>query len=161
MYDLLPDLCDKYPNSVTVLPPIFQHFGGSKNFSGEIVTVKCFEDNSMVKQLLATPGLGRVLVVDGQGSLRRALLGDMIAANATEQGWAGIVIYGAVRDVVAISGLTLGVCALAACPIKTEKLGKGEINVDVTIENILIRPGMYLYADPNGILICNQPLSLS
>ncbi|MBV7315068.1 putative 4-hydroxy-4-methyl-2-oxoglutarate aldolase [Shewanella sp. NIFS-20-20] len=158
MQDILPDLCDEYPDQVNVFSPIFQHYGGVTHFSGELVTVKCFEDNSMVKQLLATPGHGRVLVVDGGGSVRRALLGDMIATEAVAQGWAGIVIYGAVRDVVTLATLPLGVCALAACPIKTAKLGQGEIGVPIVIDGINVLPGMHIYADPNGVLIAKGAL---
>ncbi|HEY3700028.1 MAG TPA: ribonuclease E activity regulator RraA, partial [Spongiibacteraceae bacterium] len=106
-----PDLCDQFPE-VRVLTPMLRNYGGKSAFGGEIVTVKCFEDNSLVKEQLALPGGGKVLVVDGGGSLRRALLGDQIAASAVKNGWSGVLIYGCVRDVDAIAALDLGVQAL-------------------------------------------------
>src|SRR6478609_11190015 len=111
-----PDLCDAHENEVLVLEPIFNNYGGRGAFGGEVVTVKCFEDNSLVKEQLALPGNGRVLVVDGGGSLRRALLGDMIAESATKNGWSGVVIYGAIRDIDAIADLDLGVQAIGTIP---------------------------------------------
>jgi regulator of ribonuclease activity A len=153
-----PDLCDAHENEVAVLEPIFVNYGGRDAFGGEVVTVKCFEDNSLVKEQLATAGNGRVLVVDGGGSLRRALLGDMIAESAAKNGWAGVVIYGAVRDVDAIASLDLGVQALGAIPLKTEKRGIGDLNVPVRFAGVDISPGDYLYADNNGIIVSPDAL---
>ena len=94
-----PDLCDEYPELIKVAEPIFNSFGGKLEFGGEIVTIKCFEDNSLVKENAAKPGKGKVMVVDGGGSLRRALMGDLVAADAVKNGWEGIIIYGCIRDV--------------------------------------------------------------
>ncbi len=120
MLDLLPDLFDHYGEQLSLLAPHYCQYGHKRIFWGEVVTVKCFEDNSKVKQLLAQPGQGKVLVVDG-GDGRRALLGDMIAQSAVDNGWSGIVINGYVRDVAALSQMPIGIQALGANPIKTEK----------------------------------------
>ena len=129
---LTPDLCDAYPELVQVLEPMFSNFGGRDSFGGEIVTIKCFEDNSLVKEQAELKGNGKVLVVDGGGSLRRALLGDMIAEKAAKNGWEGLVIYGCIRDVDVIAQTDLGVQALASHPMKTDKRGIGDLNVAVT-----------------------------
>lgn len=153
-----PDLCDAFEDEVQVVEPIFANFGGIENFGGEVVTVKCFEDNSLVKEILGTPGEGRVLVVDGGGSLRRALLGDMIAASAVKNGWAGIVIYGAIRDCDEIAEMALGVQALGTIPLKTEKRGLGDRDVTVRFAGTTIKSGDFLYADNNGIIISARKL---
>ncbi|MFC3851208.1 ribonuclease E activity regulator RraA [Salinispirillum marinum] len=156
--DLLPDLCDDFPELVQIVQPMFMTYGGRPTFSGEIVTVKTCEDNSRVKELLAEPGHGRVLVVDGAGSLRKALLGDMIAESAVQQGWSGVVLYGAVRDVHALGQLDLGVQALGAFPVRTARQGLGEVNVPVTFGGVTFSPGQFLYADRNGILVAPHAL---
>jgi regulator of ribonuclease activity A len=160
MQDLLPELCDLYPAQVKLLEPVFQIYGAKKLFYGQVETVKCWQDNSRVKELLASPGEGRVLVVDGGGSTQRALMGDLIADSAYLQGWAGVVIYGAIRDVSAINTMELGVRALAACPMKTERKGAGETGLELSVAGQTIQPGMYLYADENGILVSEQALQL-
>lgn len=154
----VPDLCDDYPNEVHVLEPILRGFGGRRRFGGEVVTIKCFEDNSLVKELAGTPGRGRVMVVDGGGSKRRALLGDMIAAKAVENGWSGLVIFGCVRDVEALKELDLGVHAMAAYPVKTEKRGLGDQDVAVRFGGVTFRPGDYVYADENGVICAARDL---
>lgn len=153
-----PDLCDKYEGEVDALELQFLHFGSVKSFFGQVVTVKCFEDNSKVKELLNEPGVGKVLVVDGSGSMRRALLGDMLAEAAIENGWCGVVIIGCIRDVQVINQLPIGVKALGTHPMKTEKLGVGEIDVELSVGNQTIRPGQYLYADENGVILSNKML---
>ncbi len=153
-----PDLCDLHPD-VLVAEPLFRHYGGQTRFQGAIVTVRCFEDNSRVRELAATPGAGRVLVVDGQGSLRHALLGDQIAAAAARNGWAGVLIHGCVRDVDMLATLPLGVLALAACPRKTDKRGLGEVDVPVNFAGVAFVPGHWLYADDNGVLVAPLPLA--
>lgn len=153
-----PDISDKFEDKARVLAPLFQCYGGKSSFSGPIVTVRCFEDNSRVKELAAEPGMARVMVVDGAASLRRALLGDQIAANAFSNGWAGFVINGCVRDVEILKTLSLGVRALNVCPVKTEKLGAGEIDVEIAFAGVKFRTGQYLYADQSGILILEQPI---
>ena len=147
-----PDLCDDHPDYVQALAPMLRGFGGSASFYGEIVTVKCHEDNSLVKQQAGEDGKGKVLVVDGGGSMRRALLGDMIAENAVKNGWAGFIIYGCVRDVDALAALPLGVQALGSIPLKTDKRGIGDLNVAVTFGGITFTPGEYVYADNNGVI---------
>ena len=155
--DVTPDLCDEN-SEVRVLEPMLSNFGGRAFFGGEIVTVKCFEDNSLVKENLAMPGEGKVLVVDGGGSLRRALLGDMIAENAVKNRWEGVIIYGCIRDVCTIGTLDLGVQALAAIPVKTEKRGIGDLNIPVTFGGVTFNPGEYVYGDDNGVLVSEQAL---
>lgn len=158
------DLLDDNPNQdIFVIPPSidgkhFKNFGGHCSFYGQIVTVKCFEDNSRVKELLATSGNGRVLVVDGGASLRCALLGDMIAKSAVDNDWAGVVIYGCVRDVDELKKLPLGVMALSAIPKKSVRKGAGDVGVHLDIGGVTIADGAYLYADNNGILICANAL---
>ena len=161
MLDLLPDLFDHYENDLTLLPSVFRQFGGKSIFWGEIVTVRCFEDNSKVKQLLATDGTGKVLLVDGGASTAKALMGDLIAQSAVDHGWQGVVIYGAVRDVATLATMPLGVKALAPVPSKTERKGAGEINCALYIGDVHITPGMMLYADDNGIAISQNPLNMA
>ncbi|QNV05419.1 putative 4-hydroxy-4-methyl-2-oxoglutarate aldolase [Shewanella algae] len=161
MLDLLPDLFDHYENDLMLLPSVFHQFGGKSIFWGEVVTVRCFEDNSMVKQLLATDGTGKVLLVDGGASTSKALMGDLIAQSAVDHGWQGVVIYGAVRDVATLATMQLGVKAMAAVPIKTERKGAGEINCALSIGDVQITPGMMLYADDNGIAVSQNPLNMA
>lgn len=153
-----PDLCDDYPEAVKVLEPIFNNYGGKHHFYGQVVTIKCYEDNSLVKQQAATEGKGRVMVVDGGGSLRRALLGDMIAENAANNGWSGLVIYGCIRDCDEIAALNLGVKALNTIPVKTDKRGIGDLNLAVTFAGQTINPGNWIYADNNGIVVAKEKL---
>lgn len=160
MHYLTPDLCDAYPELITVLEPMFSNFGGRDSFGGEIVTLKCFEDNSLVRQQLEQAGKGKVLVVDGGGSLRCAMLGDMLADKAAKNGWEGIVLYGCVRDVDALAQTDVGVQALASHPRKSEKRGVGELNVPVTFAGVTFRPGEYLYADNNGVIVSPSPLKM-
>jgi len=156
------DLCDAYKNDSSgefrVLPPVFKNFGGLRKFSGPVVTVKCFEDNSLVKAAVDSPGEGRVLVVDGGASLRRALLGGNLGAAAAKNGWAGVVIDGCVRDVVELAGLEIGVRALAAMPLPTEKRNEGQRDVAVQVQGIWIYPGDWLYADDDGVVVMSLPL---
>lgn len=156
-----PDLCDAHhPDRLRVLEAgRWRGFGGREAFHGEVETVACFEDNSHVKSLAEEPGRGRVLVVDGGGSLRRALLGDAIAARFVENGWSGLVIHGAVRDVEVLRDLDLGVQALASCPVRTEKRGLGDVGVPVTFGGVAIRPGDHLWADASGIVVADTDLS--
>ncbi|CAM3530279.1 ribonuclease E activity regulator RraA [Parendozoicomonas haliclonae] len=155
-----PDLCDAYPELVQALDPGFRNYGGLSSFGGEVITVKCFEDNSRVKELVDEAGLGRVMVVDAGGSMRRACLGDMLAEKAVKNGWAGIIMYGCVRDVDVLAELPLGVQALGSHPMKTDKKGIGEVNIPVTFHGVTIRPGDYIYADNNGIIVSKEPLSM-
>mgnify|MGYP000689706325 FL=1 len=155
----IPDLCDLYPDLVHALEPMFSNYGGRERFGGEIVTVKCFEDNSLVKQLVETDGYGRVMVVDAGGSMRRACLGDMLAEKASANGWSGLVIYGCIRDVDEVMATDIGVQALGVHPIKTDKKGIGETQVNVTFAGVTFVPGDYLYADNNGIIVSAKALN--
>jgi len=155
-----PDLCDAYPDLVQVLEPMFSNFGGRDSFGGQIVTLKCFEDNSLVKEQVELDGKGKVLVVDGGGSLRCAMLGDMLAEKAAKNGWEGLVIYGCVRDVDILIQTNVGVQALASHPKKSNKRGVGELNVPVTFAGVTFRPGDYVYADNNGVIVSPSPLKM-
>lgn len=159
MLDLLPDLFDVYDDKLALAKPIFNDYGEKKIFHGEIVTVSCFNDNSKVKELVATDGVNKVMVVDGRASLTNALLGDMLAEQAVENGWQAIIINGCIRDAGCIATLPLGVKALGCCPIKTEKLGKGEINTVVSFAGLTFIPGQYIYGDSNGLAISKTLLS--
>lgn len=161
MEDLLPELCDQFPDLVRVVEPMFANFGGRENFGGEIVTIKAFEDNSLVREQVAQPGAGKVLVVDGGASMRRAMLGDMLAEKAASNGWEGIIIYGCIRDVNAIGETDIGVQALGTIPLKTDKKGVGELNIPVTFGGVTFNPGEYVYADNNGVLVSAQKLELA
>ena len=161
MLDLLPDLFDQHEQQLQLAQPLFNDYGGSTVFSGEIVTVSCFNDNSKVKELVATDGHGKVMVVDGQASLTRALLGDMLAEQAVKNGWRGIVINGCIRDAGTIRTLPLGVKALGCNPIKTEKLGVGEINTSINFAGIEFIAGHYIYGDANGLAVSEMQLTLS
>ncbi len=153
-----PGLCDAHESAVRVLDPIFQNYGGVEVFFGPAVTVKCFEDNSVVKQLVGTPGEGRVIVMDGGGSLRCAILGDMLAEKAAGNGWAGLVINGCIRDVDEIGRTQLGVKALNVHPMKTQKRGLGDLNVTIQMAGQLIHPGEWVYSDNNGIIVSQTKL---
>ena len=155
-----PDLCDAHEQDITVLEPLFVSYGGREAFGGQIVTVKCFEDNSAVKAQLATAGQGKVLVVDGGGSKRCALLGDMLAAQAAENGWEGVIIYGCVRDVDALAQLDLGVQALAAMPLKSVRKGIGEVGLSLSFGGVIIENGEYIYADNNGVIVSAEALTM-
>ena len=152
-----PDLCDQYPELVRVVEPMLSNFGGREQFCGQITTIKCFEDNSLVKQLVGTSGEGRVIVVDAGGSLRRACLGDMLAEQAASNGWAGLIIYGCIRDVDQIRATDIGVQALGVHPMKTDKKGVGELNIPVTFGGVTFAPKDYVYADNNGIILSANP----
>ncbi|MEZ5573692.1 MAG: ribonuclease E activity regulator RraA [Halioglobus sp.] len=152
-----PDLSDAAPEARAVELP-WINYGQIRQFGGQAVTIKCHEDNSLVKQCVEEPGQGRVIVVDGGGSRRRALLGDMLAEKAAANGWAGLVINGVIRDVDEIGRTGLGVQALGSCPIKTEKLGAGQRDLDIHIGGVAIAPGDYIYADNNGVLVSKRPL---
>ncbi len=154
-----PDLCDQYSELVRVVEPMLSNFGGREQFCGQITTIKCFEDNSLVKQLVGTSGEGRVIVVDAGGSLRRACLGDMLAEQAASNGWAGLIIYGCIRDVDQIRATDIGVQALGVHPMKTDKKGVGELNIPVTFGGVTFAPKDYVYADNNGIILSAEPLA--
>ena len=153
-----PDLCDDFPDDVSVLEPLLRNFGGISAFGGVISTVKCHEDNSLVKTAFDEPGNGRVLVVDGGGSMRRALLGDQIAKKAVANGWAGVIIYGCIRDVDIINSLQLGVQAIATTPLKTDKRNEGQRDITLKFGGVEFIPGHYVYADNNGVIVAPKSL---
>ncbi|QJQ94434.1 MULTISPECIES: ribonuclease E activity regulator RraA [Halomonadaceae] len=157
---ITPDICDAHPE-VAVLDPIFANYGGREAFCGPIRTIKCFEDNSLIKQAVAEPGDGAVLVVDAGGSNRCAMLGDMLAEQAVDNGWAGVVMYGCVRDVDVLAEMELGVQAIGAHPRRSEKRGEGVRDIPVTFAGATLHPGQWLYADNNGIVIAEQRLPLN
>ncbi|WP_439858772.1 ribonuclease E activity regulator RraA [Pseudomonas sp. MBLB4136] len=160
MHYITPDLCDAYPELVQVVEPMFSNFGGRDSFGGEIVTVKCFEDNSRVKELVEQPGKGKVMVVDGGASMRCALLGDMLAEKAAKNGWEGIVVYGCVRDVDVLAQTEIGIQALASHPLKSTRRGVGELDLALVFGGVTFRPGEYLYADNNGVIVSPSALKM-
>ncbi len=153
------DLCDELADAVAVATPLFRDYGGNTRFSGEISTVKCHEDNSRVREALGEPGAGRVLVVDGGGSLRCALLGDMLAAMGRDNGWSGVLVYGCIRDCEEVGRTAIGVKALATHPRKSVKKGAGERDVTVHFADVTFSPGQFLYADPDGVIVTERPAS--
>ncbi|WP_437285799.1 ribonuclease E activity regulator RraA [Sorangium sp. So ce406] len=153
------DLCDEHPDAVVVADPVFRDYGGARLFHGRVATVKVHEDNVLVRKTLEEPGQGRVLVVDGGGSLRCALLGDNLAEIALQNGWAGLILYGCVRDAEALARLPIGVKALATHPRKSGKKGAGERDVPVTFAGITYVPGGFVYADHDGILHAQKQLA--
>jgi regulator of ribonuclease activity A len=162
------DLCDGHKGDTSgalrVLPPVFRRYGGVAKFAGPVATLKCFEDNSLVKQVLDEPGIletpfgrvGRVLVVDGGASLRRALIGGNIAAAAAKNGWAGVVVDGCVRDAAELAACALGIRALALMPLPTDKRGEGQRDLPVQLQGVWVRPGDWLYADDDGIVVLGK-----
>ena len=146
------DLCDRFSDSLQICEPGFASFGGRVRFSGKISTIKCFEDNSLVREAVAEPSEGRVLVVDAGGSRRCAMLGDLLAAKAVENGWSGVLMNGLIRDSADIAQMDLGVKALGTHPLKSVKQGVGERDVVVRFAGVNFVPGGYLYADEDGIV---------
>lgn len=156
------DLCDAYKNdgsgAFRVLPPVFRDFGAQRCFAGPVSTVKCFEDNTLLKAAVDSAGEGRVLVVEGGASLRRALLGGNLGAAAARNGWAGVVIDGCVRDVAELALCRTGIRALASIPLPTEKRNQGQRDLAVQIQGVWVRPGDWLYADEDGMVVSAVPL---
>lgn len=151
------DLCDENksssPTQFEVLANIYKSFGLKKKFAGPVVTVKCYEDNTVVKALVESPGNNRVLVVDGGESLKRALLGGNLARAAFQNGWAGCLINGCVRDVEELAALDVGILALASVPMPTDRKNQGLSELPVQIQGVWIYPGDYLFADQDGLVI--------
>ncbi|MGF1508017.1 MAG: ribonuclease E activity regulator RraA [Myxococcota bacterium] len=151
------DLSDAHEDAEVLLPGL-QSFGGRRQFNGRVTTLLAYEDNTKMREALSEGGEGRVLVVDAGGSVRRAMLGDRLAQLGVDHGWEGVVIFGAIRDRAAVEQMDIGVLALASCPRKTEKRGLGERDVDLLFLGAVIRPGMHIYADPDGVLLAHRPL---
>lgn len=147
------DLCDANEDTAEVCVLQFRDYGARRFFSGPIRTVRCHEDNSLVKATLSEPGYGRVLVVDGGGSLHRALVGDVLAADAVKNGWAGVVVNGAVRDTAVLAGMDLGVKALGSNPMRSVKRGEGVVDTPVAFGGVVFVPGDMIYADADGVVV--------
>jgi len=153
------DLCDQFPDRIRVLVPIFRHYGGRTRFSGSIATIKCFEDNVFIREAAVEEGRGRVMVIDGGGSLRSALVGDGIAEWARDHGWAGMIINGCVRDTVALAKVDLGVMAIGVNPVTPGKRRVGARDVAVTFGDVRFVPGEYAYCDEDGVVIAIERLN--
>jgi regulator of ribonuclease activity A len=155
------DICDAHlkhtVEGLRVLPPVFTDFGSVPRFAGPVSTVQCHEDNSLVKAAVESPGEGRVLVVDGGASLRRALVGGNLAAAAARNGWAGLVVDGCVRDVAELRAAQVGVRALALLPLPTVKRNQGQRDVQVLVQGVPVQPGDWLYADADGMILTRRP----
>lgn len=158
-----PDLCDQYENNtaadVRVVSPMFQRYGQRPSFAGQIVTLKLFEDNTLVREVLGENGQGKVLVIDGGGSLRCALVGDQLAILAAKNGWEGIVVYGCIRDSADITGIDIGIRAINTHPLKSIKKGVGDRDLTVTFGGVSFVPGDWIYADEDGVIVAKQKLN--
>ena len=152
------DLVDEHESTLRCCEVQFRQFGAAARFAGPVRTIKCFEDNTLIKQALSEPGQGAVLVVDGGGSLRCSLLGDYIAGLGVKNGWAGLVLWGAVRDTVALGQLAIGVKALGTNPLRSTKTGSGQRDVAVSFGGIVFRPHDWLYSDEDGIVVSDRRL---
>ena len=160
MNETTSDVSDKLHPDVQYLDPVYKNYGAKTSFSGHIVTVKCYEDNSLVEKALKTHGKGSVLVIDAGGSMNCAMLGDKRAADAIKNEWEGILVHGLIRDSATINGMEIGVRALGACPLKSIKKGIGDSNLIVNFSGVTFTTGEYLYADEDGIIVIKEKLSL-
>ena len=147
------DLCDQHGDRVAVAAPIFRAYGARARFAGTVATLECFEDNSLVRAMLEEPGAGRVLVVDGRGSLRCALVGGNLAVLAHRHGWSGIVVHGCVRDAAELRQVDVGILALATNPRRSEKRGTGQRDVAIAFAGVTFRPGAWVCADEDGLVL--------
>ncbi len=154
------ELCDIYLDQVDVIEPMFNSYGGRSSFGGQITTVKCFEDNALLRTVLQQPGVGRVLLVDGGGSLRRALIDADIALLATENEWEGLIVYGSVRNVDDLDELEIGIQAIASIPVGAEQQGVGDIDIAVNFGGVTFLPEDHIYADNTGVILSPEPLDI-
>lgn len=154
------ELCDIYLDQVDVIEPMFNSYGGRSSFGGQITTVKCFEDNALLRTVLQQPGVGRVLLVDGGGSLRRALIDADIAQLATENEWEGLIVYGSVRNVDDLDELEIGIQALASIPVGADQQGVGDIDIAVNFGGVTFLPEDHIYADNTGVILSPEPLDI-
>lgn len=161
MTTMTADLCDEYAADIQVAEPIFRTYGSRRSFGGQAVTLRVFEDNSLVRSVLEEAGKGQVLVVDGGASQRCALLGGNIARLASENGWSGVIINGCIRDRLEVDATDIGVRALNSCPRKSRKQGLGERDVDLFFAGIDVTPGDYIFADEDGVVVSAHDLSQS
>ena len=158
---LTADLCDEFAADIQVADPVFRIYGSRRRFGGQVTTLRTFEDNLLLRSSLEEPGLDRVLVVDAGASQRCALLGGNIASLASKNGWSGVVINGCIRDKEEVDATDIGVRALNTCPRKSRKQGVGEKDVDLFFAGMDVRPGDYLFADEDGIVVSGRDLSKS
>ena len=154
------ELCDLYAEQVDVVEPIFSSFGGVSNFYGKVTTVKCFESNGLIAEVLEENGEGRVLVIDGGGAVRRGLIDAELAQLAVDNGWEGIVVYGAVRQIQQLENLDIGIHALAPIPVSADESSAGESDVPVNFGGVTFFPEDYIYADLTGIILSQEALDL-
>ena len=152
------DVSDKLHPDVQYLEPVYKIYGAKTSFSGRIVTIKCYEDNSLVEEALKANGKDSVLVIDAGGSMNCAMLGDKRAADAIKNEWEGIIVHGLIRDSVAINGMELGIRALGVYPLKSIKNGVGDNNLIVNFSGVTFTPGEYLYADEDGVIVVKEKL---
>lgn len=152
------DLCDDFDAELSILDPDFTGFGQRSRFYGQVTTIKCFEDNSLVREAVSSPGQKRVLVIDGAASFRCALLGDQLAELAIKNNWNGIIVNGCIRDSYDISTMSIGIKALATHPLKSTKRGVGERDVAINFSGVTFRPGDYVYSDEDGIVVAERAL---
>ena len=154
------ELCDLYADQVDVVEPIFSSFGGISAFYGKVTTIKCFENNGLIAEVLEENGKGRVLVVDGGGAVRRGLIDAELAQLAADNGWEGIVVYGAVRQIQQLENINLGIHALAPIPVSADESNIGESDIPVNFGGVTFFPEDYIYADLTGIILSQEPLDL-
>jgi len=153
------DISDKLHPNIQYLEPIYKSFGLKKSFSGYIVTVKCYEDNSLVEEALNSNGKGSVLVIDAGGSMKCAMLGDKRASDAIKNEWEGVIVFGLIRDSVAINTMPIGIRALGVCPLKSVKKGIGKRNLNISFSNVKFTPNEYIYADEDGVIVTKNKVS--
>lgn len=154
------ELCDIYLDQVDVVEPMFSSYGGRSSFSGQVTTVKCFEDNALIRSVLEQSGTGRILLIDGGGSLRRALIDADIAQLAADNAWEGLIVYGCVRHVDDLDELSIGIQALASIPVGADQQGVGEADVAVNFGGVTFLPEDHLYADNTGVILSPEPLDI-
>ncbi|MGL4455530.1 MAG: ribonuclease E activity regulator RraA [Plesiomonas sp.] len=154
------ELCDIYLDQVDVVEPMFSSFGGRSSFGGKITTIKCFEDNQLISEVLDENGLGRVLLIDGGGSVRRALIDAALARKACDNEWEGIIVYGAIRQVDELEESDIGIQALAPIPVGADHQGHGEADVPVNFGGVTFLPEDHIYADSTGIILSPEPLDI-
>ena len=154
------ELCDLYAEQVDVVEPIFSSFGGVSNFYGKVTTVKCFESNGLIAEVLEENGEGRVLVIDGGGAVRRGLIDAELSQLAVDNGWEGIIVYGAVRQIQQLENLDIGIHALAPIPVSADESSAGESDIPVNFGGVTFFPEDYIYADLTGIILSQEPLDL-
>ena len=160
MYIDTSELCDLYADQVDVVEPIFSSFGGVSAFYGKVTTIKCFENNGLIAEVLEENGKGRVLVVDGGGAVRRGLIDAELAQLAADNGWEGIIVYGAVRQIQQLENINLGIHALAPIPVSADESNIGESDIPVNFGGVTFFPEDYIYADLTGIILSQEPLDL-